>query len=514
MTHIRAFPGDVLEPARHDRAPAHRSAGTRLLNALLTTRATTFWWLGFAGLLSVAILLRATAWIGLPAVATADTDSYCKVLHALEAGAIPDLSTRNIGYPLFMLACRAIPLPFHHALPLAQQSLAVAAGVIVTIWMRRRWGVLASLIAGGLLLVNAGHAVWAQYGQPNAMLYSVVPVALILSLAWLRDGRPAVLAWAVGLWAVPLMTRDELLLLALVPAAAVVAFHPPGRKRAAVWLVSIAGVTGIGVTVRVGCNSIATGHASHNTLGAAAFVWRTLHEPGLVAPPRPERLAEYYEAAAASGIASHWDRDGYIHMEGLRRVGQQQFNLSPHETIKDLTACGLECLRRRPGVYARAVGRDFLRLWLSPNPSMEWEAFRKSDPGIFARDGAKLAWATQASADFPTHYAGSTAQRLFHRLAVLRPGQYFAMKPLAVCCLMGIAALGLGVGTHPHTLPRWWFFGLAAGIAAMTLFYSAVADAIMRFRMSLDWAFFAVAALGIVLPLRFLQQRTARRDVQ
>lgn len=488
---------------------AWRGGGiTRVLDAALTRRATPFWWTAFACLLSTALLLHVSAWIGIPTVATPDTNSYCEIMHTMEAGRLPDLRDRNIGYPLFMYACKALPLPLNKALPLVQHVLELAASVILMIWMRRNWGVAASLITGALLLVNSGRVIWLHYGHPNGLLISLVPLASLALLGWLTRQRLWMLIVSSLLWIVVLLHRDEVLMLAGTIPFALLLLCRPVRRACLQWYGVVALIALLGVGGRSFYNRYATGNLAYATHAINIVAWRGLHTDELVAPPRPEKLERLYQAALADG--AEYRCRHHLHYEDLWRAAHNHFGMTKREAIDYMAACAVECIRRRPGAYARAVLHDSLALWLYPRPNLEWEAVRLSDPEKFSRDGARLQWATHARAEFPLAYETSPAQRLFRKLAVVRPGETFAMKPLAVCFVIGTLCLLFGVGSRRRRIRRWWFLGLAASVVFMTLFYAATIDVPHRFRLTVEWSFFVIASLGIVLPMRALRRRMIR----
>ncbi len=489
------------------------------VDALLTRRATRVWWLTAGGLVLTALVLRASAWIAFPTIITADTDAYCAVAHAIQEGRTPDLSYRNVGYPLFMSACRLLPLTLNKSLPLVQHVLGLAAALVVMTWMRRNWGVLAGLMTGALLLINSGQAIWAQYAMPGAWTCSLMPLATIAMISYVTRGRRRYLVLAFALWLLIILTREELLALALVVPATVLLFsrgvrracRPGARcnRRCTVqpWFAVVLLMVAIGFTLRSSTNLHSTGKFRYSTHAAAPFTWRVLHHRPLVAPPRPLCLERLYSAAETSEAARGWWRGQYLHWEGAQRVCRAEFGMSFVEAVSYMTDCALKCIQRRPGVYASVVLRDAFLLWARPNTAIEWLAFQQSDPAKFHADAAKLTWATHARAEFPDTYKPSAAQRLFRQMAILRPGETFAMKPLMACFLLGSICLLSGVGTGPGRIRRWWFAGLAAAVVALTLFYAGFVDPTGRYRMNLEWAFFAIASLGVVLPLRFLRRR-------
>ena len=482
-----------------------------LLDAALMRRRTRVWWVGLSAVFAVGIVLRASAWLAFPTIATADTNAYCAILHDLENGQAPDLSQRNIGYPLFLLAARALPLALNKAVPLAQHVLELIAAALVMDWMRRQWGILAGLMTGMLMLVNAGRAIWAHYGHPHAVLCSVVPIAVIaLHGCFVAPRRKRYLFIAGALWLFVFLSRDEVLLLAFtVPVVSFILYRhvrPAGRR----WLALLLCIITVGVVGRVGSNWKATGEAAYSHHGAEVVSWRVLHEPSLVASPRPSRLQELYTLA---GPENQWWRQGFLHCEGLWMTARGKLGLSQREAASRTLACAMECVQRRPLAYLGIVWRDVFALWLSPDPSLEWAAFSKSDPGSFQRDAANIAWAKDAWEEFPSTYEPSSAQRLFRRLAVLRPSERFAMKPLVACFFIATVALCAGLGCQSRRFARSWFLGLVCGVLAITLFYAALADEAARYRMSVEWAFFAVASLGIVLPLRALRSRLPQAKV-
>ena len=65
----------------------------------------------------------------------------------------------------------------------------------------------------------------------------------------------------------------------------------------------------------------------------------------------------------------------------------------------------------------------------------------------------------------------------------------------------------LGVGTRRVALRRFWFLGVAFSVIMMSAFYATIAEPTDRYRIQFEWAFFAVASLGLVLPLRALRRR-------
>ena len=63
----------------------------------------------------MALVLHGAAWLAFPAIITEATDNYATIAHSIEAGEMPDLGIRGLGYPLFMLACKALPALSHTA---------------------------------------------------------------------------------------------------------------------------------------------------------------------------------------------------------------------------------------------------------------------------------------------------------------------------------------------------------------------------------------------------------------
>ncbi|UCE60916.1 MAG: hypothetical protein JSU63_04025 [Phycisphaerales bacterium] len=475
------------------------------LDALVTRRATRTWWIASAIIVALGLILHVSAWLGIPTIATADTNAYCELMHTIEAGQLPDLRDRNIGYPLFMYACKLLPISLNRALPLVQHLLEVSAAVVLMVWMRQRWGVLAGLMTGVLLLVNSGRVIWTHYGHPNALLCSLVPLAVLALMGYMVTRRRWYLFTAGVLWLVVLVNRDEVLLLAGVIPATALCFCRPWRWRVIKWYAVVAVIVLVGGGARQWINVRSTDQLSYSTHAINIIAWRGVHARELVAPPRPEKLERLYAAALANG--ARW-RDGYLHYEDLWRAGRDQWGMTQREAIDYMAGCALECIQRRPGTYARVVLRDSLRLWLKPQTSLEWYAFSKSRPDSFARDASRIPWATHNQAEFPVSYQASSAQGLFHSLAILRPDETFAMKPLALCFVVGSVCLLSGIGCRRLKIRRWWFVGLAISVVFMTLFYAAVVDVPQRFRMSVEWAFFAIASLGLVLPLRAIYHRS------
>ncbi len=476
------------------------------LDALLTRRATWLWWTGSGFILLVGLLLHGSAWLGIPTIATADTNAYCELLHTIESGVLPDLRDRNIGYPLFMFLCKLLPIPLNRGLPLTQHLLEITAGIVLMTWMRRNWGVLAGLVTGGLLLPNAARVIWVHYAHPNALLCSVVPVAVLLLMGWIATGRRWQLAVTAVLWFVVLLTRDEVLLLAVVPPAVLVLFHPAARRRCLVWGMVLGAIVLVGGGGRLWINARATGQMVYSTHSTNIIAWRGLHTASLVAPPRPKSLERLYQAALENG--ARW-RGSVLHYEDLWRAGRDKWGMTQREAIDYMAGCAVECIRRRPAAFVVSTFRDAGKLWLHPKPGLEWEAFRKSDPKTFSRDAARLPWATHSRAEFPIDYPSSKPQRLFRAMAIVRPGEFFAVKPLVAGFLSGSLCLLLGLGTGGFGFRRWWFAALSVSVVSMTLFYAAVVDVPNRYRLSVEWAFFAVAALGLVLPLREVRRRIA-----
>lgn len=450
----------------------------------------------------MGLALHVSAWLGIPTIATADTNSYCKLMHTMEAGRLPDLRERNIGYPLFMYACKLLPLPLNKALPLAQHVLEVAAAVVVMGWMRRNWGVLAGLLTGVLLLVNSSRAIWSHYAMPNALLCSVVPMAMLVLMGHLAARPRWRFSVACALWLAVMLVRDEVLLLAIVVPLVPLCFCAPWRWKIVKWCGVVLLIAALGAGARQWFNARVVGEGCYSTHTMEVIAWRGLHTPELVAPPRSERLERLYEAALANG--ARW-RDGYLDYEDLWRAGRDKWGMTKREAIKYMVGCAVECIQRRPGAYLGVVMRDTARLWLRPKVSLEWDAFRQSQPSAFERDADRLSWAAHNRTEFPTSYETSAAQRLFHALAVLRPGETFAIKPLVVCFAIGVVCLVFGIGSKRQRFKRSWFVGLAVGVVFMTVFYAALADIPHRYRMSVEWAFFAVASLGLVLPIRALR---------
>ena len=478
-----------------------------LLDTVLTRDATRFWWIVTGSLFAVALLLRATAWMALPALPTPDCEEYCAVLHEIEAGRVPDVLKRNIGYPLYMFLCKQLPLPLHRSLPLIQHALALTAVALLMIWMRRLWGVLASLVTGALLLVNSMHCLACQYAQPEALMYGLILLATLAGVGYMLHNRRWCLAASAMLSMLVMVNREELMLL-VFPAPLLVCFT--GRavgRRCRRWLVVTVAVMALCGGLRMAINYEATGTFRYSKHLVPVVSWRVFGEEEMVAPPRPPKLETLYRAALANGAKWRGNRLTYT---ALWRGARDQLGLEDREAERFIRACLIECLAQRPGTFLWAGLRDTVRFWIHPTASIEWEVFRLSDPAAYAQDAARFPTRLHRRAEFPATYEASSALSLFRRLGHLRPGTFFAIKPLAVCFLLGLLWLILGVGTRRVALRRLWFLGVALSVIMMSAFYATVVEPTDRYRIQFEWAFFAVASLGLVLPLHALRTRLPR----
>lgn len=494
----------AVEPAA---ASGVRSRVLNLLDALLTREATRFWWISLAGLVALGLLIRICVFVAFPVFATTDAEQYCKVLHTIESGVVPDLLTRNIGYPLFLLACKAMPLPLHKALPLAQHLLELAAIGLAVVWTRRLWGVLAGLFTAALLLLNSIHCVWSHYAQPNAFLCSVVPIGLIVLMQYILLRRRWYLLFAGVLWLIVFMTREEVLAFAVVPPLVMFCMRRGCRRACRRWAVVIMLIVGVGMTTRYAINYRATGTVRYSRHLVDCLAWHTLHQDELVAIPRPEKLERLYVAALGNGAT--W-RGNHLHRKDLVYAARHNLQLSDRDATAYMLDCVLDCIRQRPGAFIRVGLRDIGRFWLHPASGMEWEVFRQSRPETLVHDVSRLTNPVHWRAEFPASYEASFALTLFHKLAYLRPGENFAIKPLLLLSLVGLLCLLMGVGSRREPLRRTWLLGLAVSIMFMTVFYSTIAEPTDRYRIPIEWAFFAIASLGLVLPLRALRRRLSR----
>ena len=504
--------GGSIADGRSKRHPGAESTGCgrssnrlrRALDGLLCRDATRAWCISVLVLLAVGATMRTLAWLAFPVFTTPDANGYCEVLHSLDVGEAPNLLRRNLGYPLFLYLCKLLPFPLYRSVPFVQHLLALLAAVAVAVWMRRRWGVGASLLTAALLLVNSSHAAWSHFAQPNALLCSVMPLVVMASLAGVSLKRWKWIAVSALGIVLALLTREETVLLAVLPPVLALLFLRRLRKRSLGWIGLVAVLCLSTMSLRVASNAMATGAARYSDHMVEVLAWRTLHEKALVAPPRSEKLEALYEAALANG--ARW-RDGYLHIDDLYRTARGPWGMHDVQVAAYMGDCIRGCVWQRPGRFVATGLAKMGKLWLRPELNVEWQAFRQSNPAAFAEDAARLAWAHHARAEFPTTYAASVPQSLFRALAVLRPGETFAMKPLLFLFAIGSCFLLMEVGTAGRPLTRIWFLGLAGAIVTLTAFYGGIAEADGRYRMSMEWAFFAVASLGVFLPLREIRRR-------